>query len=101
MDTTTMDTTATGLTRRWTVELRIAEDDERRVTHAEARLLIPGKPERRGIGYARRNPIDRDVPDIGDELATARALSDLAHGLLHAAVDDIEAVTREKVTLGS
>ena len=50
-----------------------------------------------GTGTARLNPSDRDVPEIGDELATSRALSDLAHRLLHAAAEDIEDLTHEKV----
>ena len=52
-----------------------------------------------GEGTARRNPTDSDVPEIGDELATARALSDLAHQLLDAAAEDIGAITKEHVHL--
>jgi len=33
------------------------------------------------------------VPEIGDELAAARALSDLAHRLLDVTIADIEAIT--------
>ena len=47
----------------------------------------------RGHGIARKSPVDKDVPEIGDELAAARALADLAHQLLEAAAGDIEAVT--------
>ena len=88
-------------TTRWTVEIEVAEDDAERVTHAQARLLAPGGAVRQGIGHARRNPIDADVPEIGDELAVARALSDLSHELLHAAIEDIQTTTHEKVTLSS
>ena len=42
---------------------------------------------------SRRNPHDESEPRIGDEPATARALSDLAHQLLAAAASDIEAKT--------
>jgi hypothetical protein len=52
-----------------------------------------------GVGRARLNPDDRDVPEIGDELAAARALSDLGHRLLLAAAADIGASTRERVHL--
>ena len=45
------------------------------------------------------NPTDRDVPEIGEELATARALHALADRLLGAAVGDIAAVTHESVTI--
>jgi hypothetical protein len=41
------------------------------------------------------------VAEIGDELAVARALSDLAHQLLHAAVTDIEQVTKKRAYLRS
>jgi hypothetical protein len=45
------------------------------------------------------NPADDDIPEIGDELATARALTDLGHRLLLTAATDIEAVTDERVRL--
>jgi len=44
------------------------------------------------VGLARRKPADRDVPEIGDELAAARPLSELGHHLLSAAAEDIEAI---------
>lgn len=81
--------------KQWTVEVLISEHDNE--THAEARLHTGDKTDLRGRGTARRNPPDRDVPEIGDELAAARALSDLAHHLLHAVVEDIEAITHEHV----
>jgi hypothetical protein len=34
-----------------------------------------------GVGRSRRNPADPACPQIGEELATARALYDLAHHL--------------------
>lgn len=46
-------------------------------------------------------PSDHDVPEIGGELAVARALSDLAHKLLDTAVEDIEGVTHEHVKLSN
>ena len=84
-------------TKIWRVDIYIGERDEK--THAEARLLPADEVSLTGRGVARLNPADRDVPEIGDELAVARALSDLAHQLLHAAVDDIEAVTHAPVDL--
>jgi hypothetical protein len=39
------------------------------------------------------------VPEIGDELAAARALSQLAHALLEAAAEDISSVLHESVNL--
>ncbi|MDX3536956.1 DUF1876 family protein [Streptomyces sp. MB09-01] len=42
-----------------------------------------------GHGTARCNPADKDVPEIGDELATARALEDLATQLKRTAYGDM------------
>ncbi|GLY70546.1 dsRBD fold-containing protein [Amycolatopsis taiwanensis] len=52
-----------------------------------------------GVGDARLNPADRNVPEIGDELAVSRALSDLAHRLLDATAGDIEAITHKNAHL--
>jgi hypothetical protein len=82
--------------KHWTIDIYLSE--EATVTNAEARLHTDDATDLRGHGIARKHPADSDVPEIGDELAAARALSDLAHQLLHAAADDIEAVTHERVT---
>lgn len=84
-------------TDAWTVDIFIAERAGR--THAEARLHTGNRTHLVGTGSARLNPTDRDVPEIGEELAAARALSELAHLLLGAAADDIEGVTHERVAL--
>ncbi|HEX7746146.1 MAG TPA: DUF1876 domain-containing protein [Micromonosporaceae bacterium] len=86
-------------TKKWTVEILIDEHDDERRTRAEARLHTGDRTELRGEGRARRNPVDREVPEIGDELAVARALSDLAHRLLDAAADDIEDITHRPARL--
>jgi hypothetical protein len=74
--------------KTWHAEVFISEDED--VTHA--RVLLSGDAQRlvEGVGTARRSPRDRNVPEIGDELATSRALSDLAHRLLDLAARDIE-----------
>ena len=82
-------------TKTWHVDIFIGEREGQ--THAEARLRPSEDVTLVGTGTARLNPSDRDVPEIGDELATARALSDLAHRLLHTAAEDIESITHEKV----
>lgn len=81
-------------TKSWHVELRISEQGD--LTRADAVLETGDTSSMRGVGHARRNPVDSQVPEIGDELAAARALSDLAHRLLDAAADDIEGITHEK-----
>ena len=62
-------------------------------TRAEARLRTGPDTDLVGVGWARVSPVDRDVPEIGDELAIARALTDLGHRLLIVAAGDIAAVT--------
>ena len=84
-------------TKTWKVEIFIGEKDQR--TYAEARLMPGQEVTLTGTGVARLNPHDRDVPEIGDELAVARALRELSHRLLHAAADDIEQLTHEPVDL--
>lgn len=71
----------------WTVEIVFNEDEDK--TRADARLT--GGPEvLQGWGRARRNPEDPDVPAVGEEVAAARALTDLAHHLLEQAAHRIE-----------
>jgi hypothetical protein len=83
--------------KRWNIDIYIGE--EGRETYAEVRLHSGVKQELKGVGRARRNPTDPDVPEIGDELAVSRALSDLAHKLLNAAIEDIEGVTEQRAYL--
>ena len=52
-----------------------------------------------GHGPARRNPDAREVTQIGEEIAAARALSDLAHQLLGDAAGQIEGVTHQRAHL--
>jgi hypothetical protein len=86
-----------AVAKRWTVDIYIDEHEGR--TRAEARLHTGDATTLGGVGTARRNPADPEVPEIGDELAAARALSELAHNLLHAAASDIEAVTHQPAGL--
>lgn len=82
-------------TKTWTVQVTL--DEEGDDTRADATLSLENKLEVKGYGTSRRNPDDESEPRIGDELATARALSDLAHQLLSAAATDIESKTHEPV----
>ncbi|MBP1158538.1 hypothetical protein ABIC28_004161 [Rhodococcus sp. PvR044] len=85
--------------KQWSVGVVIDEHDGR--TRAKARLSAGEKPEMVGVGLARLNPEDADVPAIGDELATARALADLSHQLIEATAADIEEVTKQPSNLYS
>jgi len=83
--------------KRWSVEILIGEVDER--TYAEAQLYDEIRDDLVGTGATRLRPGDPNIPEIGDEIAAARALSDLGHRLLVAAAGDIEDATHERVSL--
>jgi hypothetical protein len=82
-------------TKTWTVQVLLNEDGDD--TIADAALTVENKMQLRGHGTSRRNPRDESEPRIGDELAAARALSDLAHELLASAASDIESKTHVPV----
>ena len=86
-------------TKTWHVELYVYEDGQ--TTKAEAVLRTSAGTELRHTGVARRHPEDRDVPEIGDELAVSRALSGLAHDLLEATIADVEQNVGGRTTLTS
>jgi hypothetical protein len=75
-------------TSTWTVTIDIDEHDGH--TRAVARLRTRDTESLVGVGLARLNPADRDVPEIGDEIAVARALADLSRRLLGVAAEDVE-----------
>ena len=84
-------------TDRWSVELSVGEDDGD--THAQASLVLKDGTNMFGNGQARRNPADPKVTEISEEIAVARARSDLAHKLFAAAADGVEVVIHECVHL--
>ena len=98
MATVTAEEHVMATTKHWTVDLYIGENDDA-TTYAEAQLTTPSTAGLRAVGRARLNPSDVDVPEIGDELAAARALLALAEQLLDTASDDIENITHEAVHL--
>src|SRR5262249_39109967 len=75
--------------KRWSVDIYIDEHEENRRTRAEARLHTDDGTDVRGVGTSSRNPHDREVPEIGDELAVSRALADLAAKLPREARGDV------------
>ena len=77
----------------WHVTIDIGEHDGH--TKAVAHLRTRDTERLVGVGFARLAPADRDVPEIGAEIATARALADLSRRLLGVATEDVEAVTGE------
>jgi hypothetical protein len=60
----------------WHIEIFLSEEGVR--TRAVAVLRTGARTELRHEGVASRNPNDTDVPEIGEELASARAPSGLA-----------------------
>ncbi len=81
--------------KAWRLDAAVDEHEKR--TRAKVRLSWRGN-ELVGVGLARLDPADEPVAAIGDELALARALSDLAHQLFELTVTDIETATRKPVT---
>jgi Domain of unknown function (DUF1876) len=77
----------------WNVTIDIGEHDGR--TRAVAHLHTRDTERMVGVGFARLAPSDRDVPEIGAEIAAARALAELSRRLLGAATEDVEAITGE------
>jgi hypothetical protein len=82
----------------WTLEIAIGENANE--TEAQARLRIDDT-EIEGWGRARRRPGDPQRPLVGEELAVARALSELSHRLIDGAVAEIEESERRPIELRS
>ena len=80
----------------WSVDLSIDEHEGQ--TRADARLIMDGD-HLVGHGMARRHPRDPHVTEIGERIAVARALSDLAHLLLGSAAAELEDITHERARL--
>ncbi|GGK80281.1 dsRBD fold-containing protein [Ornithinimicrobium pekingense] len=77
--------------REWTVRISIFESDD---DTAATAVLLAGAPEQLSAsGESHRAAGDEPVPEIGDEVAVARALRHLADILMASAEDDIVART--------
>ena len=74
---------------RWTVEIFLSETDDH--THAHALLLSGLQPPLAATGEATLSEHDDlDVPEVGFELAAARALRSLSDKLLDLDIEDVE-----------
>jgi len=73
--------------RTWTVHIGIGERDGR--THATADLHTDSEVAMSGAGTAYLSPRYDAGPEVGDELAVARALFDLAQVLVQRAAVDV------------
>jgi hypothetical protein len=76
-------------TKRWTVVLDIDRHDGQ--AHAVARLHMRYTDRLVSDATVYLDPIDRDIPAVGDELAAAKALSQLSHRLLQEAAQEVQA----------
>ncbi|MFF8943887.1 dsRBD fold-containing protein [Streptomyces sp. NPDC014864] len=81
--------------KEWRLNLYLSEHDP----DTTARIILDtGDNVLESRAEARRNPYDRAVPEIGDELAAGRALIALGRRLLRAAAGDIKAVGAPEAT---
>jgi hypothetical protein len=79
--------------RDWQVRISIFGSDDETDAHV---LLVADSPNRLSAsGHSDRSPHDRVTPEIGEEVAVARALRRLADQLLETAEGDIEDSTGE------
>jgi hypothetical protein len=79
--------------RDWQVRISVFGSDDD--SEASVVLLADSPTHLTAHGHSHRSDDDRGVPEIGDEVAVARALRRLADQLLETAAEDIEAVTGE------
>ncbi|MET9733150.1 DUF1876 domain-containing protein [Streptomyces sp. NPDC006458] len=72
----------------WHVELEFMEDEQH--TKAAAMVRLPDGTEVRGHGHASRHQTDSNQPRVGEEIAGARALDQIARQLLSKAHGEID-----------
>jgi hypothetical protein len=83
--------------RSWRVDIELVEAGQETSAHA---VLVAERPAHLDArGEAHRNPGDVAVPAIGDEVAVARALRQLADRLLETASSDLSGIEGRDVTL--
>ncbi|MER5909343.1 DUF1876 domain-containing protein [Streptomyces sp. NPDC001982] len=73
----------------WHIEMEFLEDDQH--TRAVAMVRLPDGSEVRAHGHASRHHTDSNQPRVGEEVAGARALNELAMELLTKAHLEIDA----------
>lgn len=88
--------TSSGRAKTWRVEVTVFESADGTTAHAVLAADVPGIE---ASGSAYRNPHDKDVPVIGDEVAVARALRRMSDRLLSVASDGIAASEGHPVEL--
>jgi len=86
-------------TKRWRVDIYLYEDQDSTAANAVLHSDVPAPLDVRG--EARRSPADPDMPAVGDEVAAARALRQLADRLLEMASSDLSDAEGHPVSLSS
>jgi hypothetical protein len=86
-------------TKRWTVDIYLYEDGSSTSANAVLHSDVPAPLDVRG--EARRSPADPNLPAVGDEVAAARALRQLADRLLEMASSDLSDAEGHPVSLRS
>ena len=81
----------------WSVTIDLFDDGPDTSAHAVLRTSAPHAMDAHGAAH--RRSTDPDVPEIGDEIAVARALRHLADQLLAAASVDIAGIEGRPVVL--
>jgi hypothetical protein len=82
--------------KTWQVEVSVFESEGDTTAHAVLVAELAGVD---ATGRTYRNPHDADVPEIGDEIAVARALRRLSDRLLDVAAEDLAALEGHPVVL--
>lgn len=85
----------------WHVEMEFKEEGDR--TRAAAMVRLTDGTEFRAHGTANRHPSDPDQLRVGEEIAGARALMDLASQLLqkaHTEIDEVSGRTSHSLRCG-
>jgi hypothetical protein len=95
----TQGASGTEPTKKWRVEIYLYEDQSSTSANAVLHSDVPGPLDVRG--EARRSPTDPDLPAVGDEVAAARALRQLADRLLEMASSDLSDAEGHPVSLQS
>lgn len=81
----------------WQIEMEFLEDGSD--TRAAAVLRLGDGSELRARGQAKRHPSDPEQQLVGEEIAAARALNDLARQLLEKASTEITKTTHHEAHL--
>ncbi len=73
-----------------TIAVHLVEDD----SETNVKLVLDLRGDHfEAIGKARRNPIDPPLPAVGEELAIARALTNLQEAVMETALEKVERFT--------